>query len=635
VTVNVAPLADQNGSTVLTFTIRDNNGAGSAATATTTVTVNAVNDLPVIGPLDGDDSFSMEAGTTRTIPFMVTDKANETLPNNIQVTAVSSADSVIPDSNVAVGGSGTNRSLTLTALNVVGTTTITVTATDDNSPTPGVTTRNLTVNVTPSPISTFANTSPITIRDTNTANPYPSTISVSGLKGNVNTIGVIIDGLTHPRPDDIDILLVGPAGQKVRLMSDAGNLTAVNGVRLTFSDAGTPLPDEGAITSGTYSPSNYRGAEGDADPFAAPAPAAPYASALAEFVNTPPNGTWSLYVVDDTTPDGGSIAFGWALTISTKPVIDLDETTLSNGTYEQWAEDQAGVIEFTLDDQVTAARDLEIRLNSSRPEVLPVDNIRLDRSLVAQPGDPAGTRVRATLNSAPNAFGTNNLTITVVRPSDGATSSIVVPMNVTPVADLPTIGNVADVSIPEDTERTVEAFVEDPDSARSALRLVATSSNEAIIPNSRIKILGSDNDVTGLGNNPVRITILPATNAVGFADITLIASDESTGTSAPEVFRVTVTAVNDAPVLAITPPTSMEANTTSVTPFTITDAEGESVIMTASSSDTNLVRNQDIVISPASGTQTARTLSITTQSNVVGTVRITLNYGDGTATNTF
>jgi len=511
----------------------------------------------------------------------------------------------------------------------VGTTIITVTATDDNSPTAGVTTRNLTVTVTPSPISTFANTAPITIRDTNTASVYPSTINVSGLIGSINTVSVVLDGLTHPRPDDIDVLLVSPAGQKIRLMSDAGGTTPVSGARLTFTATGAALPDEGPITTGTYSPSNYRGAEGDADPFAAPAPAAPYGSSFADFVGTAPNGNWDLYIVDDTTPDGGSISFGWALAISTRPVIDLDETTLSNGTYEEWAEDGAGVIEFTLDDQVTPEIDLEIRLSSSRPEVLPVDNIRLDRSLAG------GTRVRATLRSAPNAFGTNNLTITVVRPSDGAASSIIVPMNVTPVADLPTIGDVGNVSTAEDTAISVEAFVEDPDSARSQLRLVATSSDQSIIPNSRIAITGSDNDVTGLGNNPVRISILPATNAVGFADITLTAFDESGGSSSPEVFRVTVTAVNDAPVLTLTPPTSIEAGTTVVTPFTITDVEGQSIPFTTSSSDTNLIRNEDIVVAPASGTQTSRTLTITARSNVVGTARINLAYGDGTATNIF
>jgi hypothetical protein len=189
ITVNVTPVADQNGTTVLTFTIRDRNGGGSSASTNVTLNVTPVNDLPFIGPLDGDDSLSMQAGSTRTINFVVTDKFNETRAENITVTAVSSDDTVIPDSNVIVGGSGTNRTLTLTALNTTGNTTITVTATDDNTPVPGVTTRNLTVTVTPSPTSVFANLAPITIRDTNTASPYPSTINIPSVVGVVRGRG--------------------------------------------------------------------------------------------------------------------------------------------------------------------------------------------------------------------------------------------------------------------------------------------------------------------------------------------------------------------------------------------------------------------------------------------------------------
>jgi subtilisin-like proprotein convertase family protein len=597
--------------------------------------VNPINDNPFIGPLHVDDLVSMEAGSTITIPFVVTDKENETRPSDIEVTAVSNNDAVIPDANVVVGGTGTNRSLTLTALNTEGTVTITVTARDDNEPVAGVTTRTLTVDVDPSPTSVFANLTPITIRETNTANPYPSTITINSgeLVGRIHTISVVVDGLTHDVPDDVNIMLVAPNNEKVMLMSDAGNANAVNGVRLTFTDGTAVLPDEGVITTGTYRPSNYRGSEGDADAFPAPVPSGTVNTTLGTFVGDSPIGTWSLYVTDDgTNAEPGMIQFGWSLVIVTRPVIDLDEATLSNGTFEQWNEDQTGEIEFTIDDQVTDPENLEIIITSARPEVVHPDNIRLDRS--------GGDRIVATIRSTANAFSSSpfNLTFTVVRgrgTAGEASSSITVPVNVLPVADLPTIDAVGNVSTPEDSSISVNVNVNDPDSARSALRLVATSDDESIIPNSRISIAGSDNDVTGLPNNPVRITILPATNAVGSAEISLTAFDESGGSSPVELFTVTVTAVNDAPVLAITPPTSIEAGTTQVTPFTITDAEGQSVIMTASSSDTNIVRNQDVVITPSSGTQTARTLSITTQPNVVGTTRITLAYGDGTATNTF
>src|SRR5262249_11463304 len=121
----------------------------------------------------------------------------------------------------------------------------------------------------------------------------------------------------HTYPDDIDILLVGPAGQKLLLMSDTGGAFGVTNVTLTFDDAApTSLPDSAQIVSGLYKPTNF----GANDAFAAPAPPSPYGETLSSFNGTNPNGTWSLYVVDDGRKDVGIIAGGWSLSVSTVPL---------------------------------------------------------------------------------------------------------------------------------------------------------------------------------------------------------------------------------------------------------------------------------------------------------------------------
>ncbi|MFF2291115.1 proprotein convertase P-domain-containing protein [Peribacillus butanolivorans] len=123
-----------------------------------------------------------------------------------------------------------------------------------------------------------------------------------------------LTNMSHTFPDDIDILLVGPGGQNVILMSDAGGGADINNVTLTFDDdAPTFLPDAAQIVSGTFKPTNF----GGADVFPAPAPIPPYGSLLNVFNGTNPNGTWSLFVVDDIEGDTGSIAGGWSLTITT------------------------------------------------------------------------------------------------------------------------------------------------------------------------------------------------------------------------------------------------------------------------------------------------------------------------------
>jgi Ca2+-binding RTX toxin-like protein len=153
------------------------------------------------------------------------------------------------------------------------------------------------------------------------ANPYPSSINVSGLLGTVGKATVTLTNLTHTYPDDIDILLSGPGGQAVILTSDAGGSDDVSNVTLTFDDAaGSTLLNDTLITSGTFRPFNFVGND-LVDNFA-PGPT-PTGSTLGVFTGTDPNGTWNLWVVDDEDQDVGALS-GWTLS--------LDGPTLAPGT---------------------------------------------------------------------------------------------------------------------------------------------------------------------------------------------------------------------------------------------------------------------------------------------------------------
>ena len=79
----------------------------------------------------------------------------------------------------------------------------------------------------------FCNTSPITVPATGTsgvAAPYPSTITVSGADPVAGLVTVQLAGVGHTTPIDFDILLVGPTGANIVLLSDAGGLAGVTGV---------------------------------------------------------------------------------------------------------------------------------------------------------------------------------------------------------------------------------------------------------------------------------------------------------------------------------------------------------------------------------------------------------------------
>ena len=88
------------------------------------------------------------------------------------------------------------------------------------------------------------------------------------------------------------------------------------------------MPLNGPCPSGTYQPtSDPAGTQA----FPAPAPAGPYPVALSTLNGATANGTWSLFVSDDTNGDSGIIAGGWTLDLqaTTPPDITPPETVIS------------------------------------------------------------------------------------------------------------------------------------------------------------------------------------------------------------------------------------------------------------------------------------------------------------------
>jgi len=149
---------------------------------------------------------------------------------------------------------------------------------------------------------------------------YPAGIVVDGLAGGTITdVNVRFPGFQHDFPDDVDMLLVGPQGQTLILLSDVGG--DVQGTvlfDLTLDDeAGAFVPGAGPLSTGVFRPTNAAGApNAEPDGFPAPAPAPSSANALAVFDGTAPNGTWNLFIVDDAAGDGGVLIGGWSLTIT-------------------------------------------------------------------------------------------------------------------------------------------------------------------------------------------------------------------------------------------------------------------------------------------------------------------------------
>ena len=172
------------------------------------------------------------------------------------------------------------------------------------------------------PGTPVTSSSVINIPSAGQSTPYPSSLVVSGLPGSVTHLRVRLNGLAHSWPGDIGALLVSPDGQRVMLMNGAwDNPVTATPVSLTFADGAPQPPMTGAPVTGTYRPTNYRGAT-------LPGVPGPYRTALAALNGTDPNGTWSLYVFDFVSGFSGTIS-GYSLIFSN---ASSDDYVASSGT---------------------------------------------------------------------------------------------------------------------------------------------------------------------------------------------------------------------------------------------------------------------------------------------------------------
>jgi uncharacterized delta-60 repeat protein len=107
--------------------------------------------------------------------------------------------------------------------------------------------------------TTYSNTAAIIINDMAIATPYPSSINVSNLGGEVVKATVTLTNLSHGSVYDIDALLLAPNAQDTLLMAHVGTIgISASHITLTFDDAAAnSLTNSGAITSGTNKPTAY------------------------------------------------------------------------------------------------------------------------------------------------------------------------------------------------------------------------------------------------------------------------------------------------------------------------------------------------------------------------------------------
>ncbi len=109
-TLRFTPVANASGSATITVTVNDGQAANNTVSRTFTVNVNSANDAPTISTIA--DQTIGSGGASSPIAFTVSD--TETAANALTLAGFSANTNLLPLAGIALGGSGNNRTVTLT-----------------------------------------------------------------------------------------------------------------------------------------------------------------------------------------------------------------------------------------------------------------------------------------------------------------------------------------------------------------------------------------------------------------------------------------------------------------------------------------------------------------------------------------
>lgn len=601
-------------------------------------------DVPAITTIA--DQFLTPDNSSDELSFSVSD--TDTDVDLLDVTGASSNPTLVPDGNIVILGSGSERTVTVTpASGQTGETTITLTVEDPDG-------------------NTSTSTFLVTVADDNS----PPTItpiedqnidedaSTSALAFTIGDEATDVDELTiEASSSDIDlipdqnIVVTGSGANRTVQVTPAGNQfgTATITLRVLDGDGGETSQtfvvnvdsvNDDPVISGvddlTIQPGDTTGdlpftitdQETDAESLVVTGTSSNTTLVPNENIQfigsgvnravsiTPVSGQSGTATITITVEDedGGTSQETFVLTVNDSPTISpIDDITLNEDV-------ESGAIPFVVGDTETVAESLTMTKGSSNETLVPLDNIIIN-----------GTGASRTVIIVPalNQSGTATITLTVTD-GDGNASNETFVVNVNEVNDLPTISDVPDQSADEGaTTGTVGFTVGDAETDASQLTVTGTSSNTTLVPNENIHIGGSGANRT--------VTVEPSGSQSGTATITLTVTD-GLGATATETFVVTFSSQNDAPTISdVGDQTISQNSNTGAIGFTVGDEEtaAESLTVTATSSNTTLVPNGNVVLG---GSGASRTVTVTPATGVNGTVTITLTVQDGnggTSTDTF
>ncbi len=628
--LTVDPLDDVIGSTTVTVTVSDGQLTVSDSF------VFSVSQKPTISPMG--DLVIAEDSSTGAIAFSIDDP--DTDVSLLMVAGSSDNQTLVPNGNIVITGSGHDRMITVTpAANKYGRAVITITVSDGGNQTTGsfqLTVTSINDPPTISPIFDLATaedspTPPIsfTVNDLETS---PSSLAVNATSSNPTLVSAS------------NIILGGTSNSRTITITPASNQSGITTITVTVSDGYATTSTSFVLTVTNVNdapviiaPSTFAGMEDM--PVSINVAAVDYdtpSSSLLILVNsldqalvptanigvTGDPGNWVLTIIPEpdaagtvqiqvTVTDGGQVTNA-VINLQIAEVNDLPTITSIADTNTE--EDvPTPPLTFTVGDKETLAGELVVTATSDNPLLLPDTGLTVGG---------AGASRTLTITPGEDQYGTATVYVTVNDGGGRTTTSF--NLTVTPVPDAPRITGFADTTIDEDTVLSLPVGLTDPDSPAAEVTWTLLSSNEALVPTANLSLTGSGANRT--------LTATPLENLSGTTTITMEATDG--GLTTLKAFILTVVPVNDLPVVsALSDMTTLEEVPTGTAAFTIADVEtaATDLAVTATSSDPAIVPTANIHLG---GAGADRTVYVTPALDRTGPVTIFIHVSDGTDTTT-
>ena len=378
-------------------------------------------------------NFSTAEDTPATLPFTISDPGISA--ESLAVTASSSNHALVPSANISLGGSGSNRTVTLApAVNQTGTSTITLTVSDGTDTTADTFVLTVTaVNDTPA-ISDVADQEtledtptaliPFTVFDAETASPTV-TCTASSNTALVPVAAVTLAGSGTNRTVKVTPTANNSGTSLITLRVSDGTNSSTDTFLITVAAVNDPptisnvanrsvVEDNFTTTSCTVSDIDTQVealtiSAGSSNPFLVPVESIAISGtgATRTVVITPAANQTGTSTISLIVSDGAlSATDTFVLTVTSvndAPAISaaIPDLVITNGS-------STGPLPFTIFDAETAATALTVTRASSSTAVIPVSNVVLGG---------AGTDRTVTITAASGQIGSSTITLNV---SDGS-----------------------------------------------------------------------------------------------------------------------------------------------------------------------------------------------------------------------